>query len=218
MKSVPVLLVTHDDLLWQHWRALDPARWLAARGRGLADLQRWREQGRALAVLDTGLPRLPSWQDPSWLALLSGLQVVVASPSPNDEQGAQALGAGAQGYCHGYAPTQALAQTLEVVASGGIWMGRSLVTRLLKLVTERAQDAAAWDNGTLTERETTVARHAASGQSNAQIADALGITERTVKAHLSAVFDKLGVTDRLQLALRVHGISAPADARIKIPS
>jgi DNA-binding NarL/FixJ family response regulator len=38
------------------------------------------------------------------------------------------------------------------------------------------------------------------------IADALGITERTVKAHLKAVFEKLEVTDRLQLALRVHGV------------
>ncbi|WP_063584453.1 helix-turn-helix transcriptional regulator [Achromobacter ruhlandii] len=218
MKSVPVLLITHDDLLWQHWRALDPARWLAARGRGLADLQRWREQGRALAVLDTDLPRLPSWQDPAWHAQFSGLQVVVASPSPNDEQGTQALGAGALGYCHSYAPATALAQALEVVASGGIWMGRSLVRRLLRLVTERAQDSRSWDNGLLTEREITVARYAASGQSNAQIADALGITERTVKAHLSAVFDKLEVTDRLQLALRVHGISAPADARGKILS
>ncbi|MNW12082.1 Transcriptional regulatory protein LiaR [compost metagenome] len=70
----------------------------------------------------------------------------------------------------------------------------------------------------LTERETTVARYAASGQANAQIAEALGITERTVKAHLSAVFEKLKVSDRLQLALLVHGISAPADMRSKIPS
>jgi len=216
MKPTPVLLITHDDLLWQHWRALDPARWMAARGRGLADLQRWREQGRALAVLDADVPKLPSWHDPSWTPALSGLQVVVASASPNDEQGTQALGAGAHGYCHSYAQPAALAQALEVVASGGIWMGRSLVSRLLKLVTERAQDAYAWDAGRLTEREITVARYAASGQANAQIAEALGITERTVKAHLSAVFDKLGVTDRLQLALLVHGISAPAEARTKI--
>ncbi|CAB3659611.1 MAG: LuxR C-terminal-related transcriptional regulator [Achromobacter pulmonis] len=218
MKSVPVLLITHDDLLWQHWRALDPVRWLAARGRGLADLQRWREQGRMLVVLDSDLPRLPSWHDPAWQAQFAGLRVVVASPSPNDEQGTQVLGAGALGYCHSYAPATALSQALEVVASGGIWMGRSLVTRLLRLVSERAQDSRSWDNGLLTEREVTVARYAASGQSNAQIADALGITERTVKAHLSAVFDKLEVTDRLQLALRVHGISASADARSQIPS
>jgi DNA-binding NarL/FixJ family response regulator len=89
---------------------------------------------------------------------------------------------------------------------------------LLKLVTERAQDSHSWDNGLLTEREITVARYAASGQANAQIAEALGITERTVKAHLSAVFEKLGVSDRLQLALLVHGISAPADTRSKITS
>ena len=218
MKPVPVLLITHDDLLWQHWRALDPARWLAARGRGLADLQRWREQGRTLAVLDADLPRLPSWQDPIWAATLADLHVVVASPSPNDEQGPRVLGAGAHGYCHGYASAASLSQALEVVASGGIWMGRSLVSRLLKLVAERAQDESSWDGGVLTEREITVARYASSGQANAQIAEALGITERTVKAHLSAVFEKLGVTDRLQLALLVHGISAPADAKIKITS
>lgn len=218
MKPVPVLLITHDDLLWQHWRTLDSARWLAARGRGLADLQRWREQGRTLAVLDTDVPRLPSWQDPIWVPAMAGMHLVVASPSPNDEQGTQALGAGAHGYCHSYAPAAALSQALEVVSSGGIWMGRSLVARLLKLVTERAQDAHSWDDGVLTERETTVARYAASGQANAQIAEALGITERTVKAHLSAVFEKLKVSDRLQLALLVHGISAPADTRSKIPS
>ncbi len=216
MKPVPVLLITHDDLLWQHWRGLNPARWLAARGRGLADLQRWREQGRTLAVLDADLPRLPSWQDPIWPTTLADLQLVVASPSPNDEQGTRVLGAGAHGYCHGYASAASLSQALEVVASGGIWMGRSLVSRLLKLVAERAQDTPSWDGGVLTDREITVARYASSGQANAQIAEALGITERTVKAHLSAVFDKLGVTDRLQLALLVHGISAPADARSKI--
>ena len=66
-------------------------------------------------------------------------------------------------------------------------MGRSLVSRLLRLVAEKGQDAGDWDGGLLTERETTAARYAAGGWANAQIAEALGITERTVKAHLSAV-------------------------------
>ena len=51
-----------------------------------------------------------------------------------------------------------------------------------------------------------MARLAAVGYSNAEIAQKLLITERTVRAHLSAVFDKLQVDDRLQLALKVHGI------------
>jgi DNA-binding NarL/FixJ family response regulator len=55
-----------------------------------------------------------------------------------------------------------------------------------------------------------VARYVALGHSNQSIADSLGITERTVRAHISAIFEKLGVTDRLMLALRVHGIDQHA--------
>jgi DNA-binding NarL/FixJ family response regulator len=58
----------------------------------------------------------------------------------------------------------------------------------------------------LSSREAEVARLAAVGHSNADIAQKLLITERTVRAHLSAVFEKLHVGDRLQLALQVHGI------------
>ena len=206
MKSTPVLLVTHDDLLWQHWRGLDERRWLPARARTLSELKRWREQGRTLVLLDADLPRLPDWQSSEYATLLQGLQVVVASSRPADDQGTRALGAGVVGYCHAYAPTAALAQVLEVVESGGIWMGRSLVSRLLKLVDDRTPEAN-WRSDRLTDRESEVTLQAAHGATNAETADALGITERTVKAHLSAVFDKLGVSDRLQLALRVHGIA-----------
>ncbi len=207
MKTTPVLLVTHDDLLWQQWRSLDAQHWLPARGRSLADLPRWRDQGRSVVLLDAGLPRLPAWQDTSWPQVLDGLTVMVASARPNDEEGTQVLSAGVHGYCHAYAPSSSLAQALSVVRDGGIWMGRSLVTRLLQLVGERAPSQDDWNKGLLTEREDTVARRAASGQPNAEIAEALGITERTVKAHLSSSFEKLGVADRLQLALLVHGIS-----------
>jgi DNA-binding NarL/FixJ family response regulator len=111
------------------------------------------------------------------------------------------------GYCHTYAPQASLAQILDVVESGEIWMGRSLVARLLRLVDSRAGGKEEWHANVLTEREDMVARRAAIGEANGEIATALGITERTVKAHLSSVFEKLGVSDRLQLALKVHGIS-----------
>ncbi|ARP90977.1 helix-turn-helix transcriptional regulator [Bordetella genomosp. 9] len=207
MHVVPVLFVTHDDLLWKHWSGLDARRWLPARGRSLTDLARWREQGRSLVVVDADLPRLPEWASESWTRALQGLRVVVASARPHDEQGTKVLASGAVGYCHTYAPPASLSQILEVVDSGEIWMGRSLVTRLLKLVDSRAGRSEDWHNNMLTEREDMVARRAAVGEANGEIAAALGITERTVKAHLSSVFEKLGVSDRLQLALRVHGIS-----------
>jgi DNA-binding NarL/FixJ family response regulator len=207
MHVAPVLFVTHDDLLWKHWSGLDARRWLPARGRTLPDLTRWREQGRTLAVVDADLPRLPAWTSEQWTGALRGLRVVVASARPHDEQGTKVLASGAVGYCHTYAPAASLNQILEVVESGEIWMGRSLVTRLLRLVESRAGGKEEWHANALTEREDVVARRAAVGEANGEIAVALGITERTVKAHLSSVFEKLGVSDRLQLALRVHGIS-----------
>ncbi len=207
MTVTPVLLITHDDALWQHWRTLSGTRWLPARGRDLADLARWREQGRTLAIMDTGLPRLPAWHAPEWPGIVHNMHVIAASTRPNDEEGTQALGSGFSGYCHSYSPVAALSQILTTVDSGSVWMGRSLVTRLLRLVQQSASNAPAWDAQALTEREHTVARLAARGDANAAIANALGITERTVKAHLSSIFDKLNVSDRLQLALLVHGIT-----------
>ena len=55
-------------------------------------------------------------------------------------------------------------------------------------------------------RERQILRIAATGASNKEIADRLAITERTVKPHLTAIFEKLAVRDRLQLSLRVNGV------------
>jgi len=205
---IPLLILTTDDLLWSRWSQAVAHRWLPARGRGLPDAVRWAAQQRQLVLLDAELPRLPAWPDPAWGQVLPAVRLVVASSRPDDERGSQALSAGASGYCHAYMPPSALGTVLDVVASGGVWMGRSLVSRLLQGVHARLPDTGTeWAAG-LTGRERSVARRAAMGESNQQIADALSITERTVRAHLSAVFDKLDVGDRLQLALRVHGITA----------
>ena len=72
-------------------------------------------------------------------------------------------------------------------------------------VTSGGQQKIDW-SAALSDRETQVARLVSAGASNKEIAENLLITERTVKAHLSAVFEKLGVRDRLQLSLRVNGL------------
>jgi len=206
MQAVSVLFITHDDVLWQHWRQLDPSAWLPARGRGLQDLQRWRDQGRSLIVLDGGLPGVPAWTDSAWTGLLHDLKVIVADMRPNDEVGKQVLAAGASGYVHAYMPATAMHTVLSSVAAGSVWMGQTLLARLLRQIDHTLHTKDNWDEG-LTARERDVAQRAAIGHSNQSIADTLGITERTVRAHLSAVFQKLGVNDRLMLALKVHGIN-----------
>lgn len=206
MQAVSVLLITHDDFLWQHWRQLAQPDWMPARGKSLQDLSRWREQGRSLVMLDAGMPHLPDWGDPAWAAQFQGMKVVVATMQPSDEEGKRVLTAGASGYVHAYSPVEALGTVLQTVNAGGIWMGPTLLARLLRQIDQNMPRQGDWAEG-LTQREREVAERAAIGHSNQAIAEALNITERTVRAHLSAVFQKLNVNDRLLLALKVHGVS-----------
>jgi DNA-binding NarL/FixJ family response regulator len=129
----------------------------------------------------------------------------VLSNIPNDDEALVALGAGAQGYCNAYADPEVLKEVAEVTAHGGLWVGEALLSRMVGGLSQKlAQRQADVANGPLTRlsaREREIAQRVARGESNKEIARGLDITERTVKAHLSAIFEKLGVRDRLQLAL-----------------
>ncbi|CAM5788315.1 response regulator transcription factor [Castellaniella caeni] len=204
--TLPVLLLTADDALYQHWSGLSQFDWAPARARHLSDLVSWGHRGVSV-ILDARLLPTANDQVPP---IPAGLQIVVASTHPGDPEGQRALVAGAVGYVHAYMPVQGLDRVLRHVMGGEIWVGKSMLTRMLsqigRAVPEPDQD---WARD-LTSRERDVARYVAQGHSNQSIADSLGITERTVRAHISAIFEKMGVTDRLMLALRVHGIEQQA--------
>ena len=131
-------------------------------------------------------------------------KVVVLANSPNQAEALAAISKGAVGYCHAYSSAKVLSELKTVVLHGGIWLGRDLLQTLIgasrELVhnkPENVHQALAL----LTPREKEVALQAAVGLSNKEIAKKLKITERTVKAHISASLERLGVKDRLQLAL-----------------
>ncbi len=132
--------------------------------------------------------------------------LVLLSLQPDPREGLTALGLGARGYCHALAAPPLLREVGEVLRHGGLWVGAELLARLVRSLRARPGTAAEADDGgleaRLSEREAEVARLVAAGWTNKEVARELDITERTVKAHLSAVFDKLAVRDRLQLVLR----------------
>ncbi|MET1115676.1 MAG: response regulator transcription factor [Comamonas sp.] len=206
MNALPVLMLTQDTTLWQGWQQIAGPQWLPARGQRVAELQRWKQQGRSLVVLDAALPQLPQGSDAQWSELLQGAKVLVLSNRPSDEEGRQLLARGACGYAHAQSGAEMLSQMLQSMAGGNIWMGRSLLQRLLRDVDARLPEPQNHWAQALSPREQEVARYASLGESNAEIAERMSIGERTVRAHLSAVFEKLQVSDRLMLALKVHGI------------
>lgn len=161
--------------------------------------------------------RLRSGEDPEIVLAplvnhVVGKHLVLLSDEPDEAVVVRALSAGAAGCCNTHAAPEVLRQVALVVGNGGLWVGQSLLRQLVGTTTRILGDAAArqvaddW-SALLSEREAQVARLVAAGASNKEIAVQLAITERTVKAHLTAVFEKLGVRDRLQLSLRINGLA-----------
>lgn len=143
-----------------------------------------------------------------------GRPMVALADQPSEDGALEALGAGASGYCNGHAAADVLLQVAGVVGNGGLWIGQALMqrfltatARLLQAVPE-TQASTSWRER-LTEREQEVARLLAAGASNKEIARQLDITERTAKAHVSAMLEKLCARDRLQLSLILNGIEQP---------
>lgn len=142
----------------------------------------------------------------------AGQRLVVLSDEPDEGVVMAALAAGAAGCCNSRAAPEVLRQVALVVANGGLWVGQSLLQKLVAgssaLLGARPPEGASGDwAGRLSERESEVARRVAAGASNKEIAESLDISERTVKAHLTAIFAKLGVRDRLQLSVTVNGVA-----------
>lgn len=149
-------------------------------------------------------------------ALAPGCPVVVLSNLPSEAEGLTAFSAGATGYCNALAVPELLRQVATVVEQGGLWIGQDLIKRLFGAMSARSGTAvAATALAGLSPREAQVAQAVARGATNREIAHAMGITERTIKAHLSAIFDKLDVRDRLQLSLIVNGVEASTTSRSK---
>ena len=146
------------------------------------------------------------------LNLGSAQQAVVLADAPSQELIVASLNFGASGCCNTHAAPEVLQQVGLVVTNGGLWVGQTLLKQLVGSTTKaygaQAKMAKIDDwSALLSEREQQVARLVARGSSNREVAEQLSISERTAKAHLTSIFDKLGLRDRLQLSLKINGLS-----------
>lgn len=158
---------------------------------------------------------LPQVDRVEWLkvCVASGQKVFVLSPTPTEAEAIEAIKYGAVGYGHTLASKSLLQQMALVVHNGGLWIGPKLMKRVMVALgrsqSERSNKQAQIEslNSKLTEREMDVARHVAVGESNTDISTALNVTERTVKAHITSLFRKLRVKNRVELALLLNKVS-----------
>jgi DNA-binding NarL/FixJ family response regulator len=135
-------------------------------------------------------------------------QVIVLTTFQADEQVLGALRAGASGFLVKDTPPAEIINAVRLVASGDAIISPSVTRTLLSHFGDgQASDrrrAAAQRLALLTDREREVAAGIGSGASNAEVAASLFMSEATVKAHVSRLFAKLDVVNRVQIAIVVH--------------
>lgn len=189
-------------------RAPEPSsRWVEALGRVTLKTEISRSRIKAGDILWLDFSTIDRDAGLKVISVLSAddfVPIVCLVASPNDDEAFELLSAGARGYCHVAAAPAQLQAVANVVSGGGFWLPPSLLQRFLGAVSNAAGDrrsASNLDLSQLTKRERQVATSVAEGLSNREIATKFGISERTVKARLTTTFQKLGVRDRVQLAL-----------------
>lgn len=149
-------------------------------------------------------------------------KLIVFGDTISEEMEWELLKAGVKGCCRKDVDPAFLRQVVGAVQNGELWMRRTLTCRLIdelgkSTAKNRAYQASIALLNTLTQREYDIAVRVGNGDNNKQIAKACGITERTVKAHLTEVFLKLGVTDRLNLALTLSVADKRGDQNLEKP-
>jgi DNA-binding NarL/FixJ family response regulator len=135
-------------------------------------------------------------------------QVIVLTTFQADELVMSALRAGASGFLVKDTPPAEIINAVRVVATGDAIISPSVTRTLLSHFTDsqasERRRSATQRLATLTDREREVAAAIGSGASNAEVAASLFMSEATVKAHVSRLFNKLGVASRVQIAIVVH--------------
>jgi DNA-binding NarL/FixJ family response regulator len=131
-------------------------------------------------------------------------RVLVLTGSRDAQTHQTAVRLGAMGVVLKDAAAELLIKAIEKVYRGEVWLGRLTLGSLLWQLTSRVKDTVDLEKrkiSTLTEREREVVTLIAQGLKNKQIANRLFISQTTVTHHLSSIYSKLGVTDRLELVV-----------------
>lgn len=141
-----------------------------------------------------------------------GCKLFILADRPDEEEGVSYLRLGVVGYANSYIGAERLQEAMRAIASGSVWINQQLMQRLISAssvqISGKTEETLSQPLpkmlDQLSSREMQIARLVGEGLSNLAIAAQLGISERTVKAHLSTIYSKTATKGRLGLALLVR--------------
>jgi DNA-binding NarL/FixJ family response regulator len=171
---------------------------------GLEAVQRTRELKPDVLLLDVAMPRMNGLEALQELAD-AGIptRIVLLTAAIEREETVLALRLGAAGIVLKESATQLLYRCIRAVMNGELWVGHERIVDLMQSLRklDRAAAGEAPPAERLTARQLQVVAAVVDGASNKDIAAQIGVSEQTVKNQLSRIFDLLGVSSRLELAL-----------------
>ena len=152
-----------------------------------------------VVLMDVRMPVVDGITATREVTRTTGSRVLVLTTYDLDEYVVSALRAGASGFLLKDSPPEELVRGISVVAAGESLISPRVTTRLVaEFVRLQGAVRAAPGLDRLTPREREVLDHLGRGRSNAEIAAAMHVGETTVKTHVAATLDKLGLRDRVQ--------------------
>jgi DNA-binding NarL/FixJ family response regulator len=171
---------------------------------GVEALQLSQQLKPDVLLLDLAMPRMPGLETLRELATQgSPVRTILLTAAIEKRQIVEALQMGARGVIMKDAATTLLMKGIRTVMSGQFWVGREAVADMVSYLRDKMAQAPpppAKAYG-LTKRELEILSTIVSGLSNKEIAQKFSLSEDTVKHHLTNIFDKVGVSSRLELAL-----------------
>jgi DNA-binding NarL/FixJ family response regulator len=159
-----------------------------------------------ILLLDLAMPRQTGLDTlPELAGSCPHVRTIVLTAAVEKPEVVRALQLGARGVVMKDSATQLLLRSIRAVMQGEFWVGRDSVSDLVQFLREetrgpRLKEPLRKDFG-LTPRELDVVAAIVAGYTNRDVAQKFSISEDTVKHHLTNIFDKLGVSNRLELAL-----------------
>jgi two-component system, NarL family, nitrate/nitrite response regulator NarL len=128
-------------------------------------------------------------------------RIIVLTAAEDERDAVRAMRLGARGIVLKQSASDLLVKSIHRVHSGEIWLDNRIILEVMKAFAQSSDNGPRREKPLLSYREKEVVQLVAQGYRNKEVGEKLFISEQTVKNHLHTVFDKLGVSDRLELAL-----------------
>jgi len=215
--TIRILVADDQSLVRAGFRMLlageDDIEVVAEASNGLEAVEKAARFDPTVVLMDIRMPELDGLEATRRiLAADETARVLILTTFDLDEYVYEALRAGASGFVLKDDPPEQLLAAIRTVASGDALLSPTVTKRVIREFTRRPRTEPPKGLDELSEREVEVFRLIAQGLSNAEIGERLFISETTVKTHVTHIFSKLGLRDRVQAVVLAYqaGIAEPS--------